>query len=640
LAQITFKKDIGRKLLLFSILPSLVLSLSLLFILVSEKEDALEKKHAQMLHNIDYRLKTFYSDIEKVAQRVKHSSNVENSMKNILLYIDAITSVVYIDKSGKVIASKSKNKMLLTNGKDYSNQKIYKWYMNKKKSFLSNVYISATTKEPLIAYVFEDNEENIFIFEISLEFFNNYIGSLVGNDKSLRLCIVDQNGICLINSLNLNSVKKSESFYDKKPAYNAVKNNEPYTLIKFYSPILKTDVRLTYTYQEDTNWILVVKDEYDVIYSSLINIIVWIIIFFIIIVLISLISSKRLSNYIIEPVEYLIEEIEKFVDGNNKHDDIKFDTKYKIFSSLVKSFNKMKKSLILREAELKELNENLEKKVTQKTIALQDLNKNLAKRVRNEVDANKEKEKILFEQSKMASMGEMIGNIAHQWRQPLSIVSTVASGIKFQHEMGMMDEKKVIDGMDKIVDTTQYLSTTIDDFRNFFKDDKKKSKFSIQSVIYKNLSLLESAFKQANIEIKSELVDVELCGFQNELVQGVMNILNNAKDAFIENNIEHKRIILINSEVIEDQMLLTICDNAGGIPPQIVSKVFEPYFTTKHQSQGTGIGLYMTREIIVNHMEGRIFVENENFEIDGEKYTGAKFVIQIPMDICTKGEEA
>jgi C4-dicarboxylate-specific signal transduction histidine kinase len=298
----------------------------------------------------------------------------------------------------------------------------------------------------------------------------------------------------------------------------------------------------------------------------------------------------------------------------------------------------MKKSLILREAELKELNENLEKKVTQKTIALQDLNKNLAKRVRNEVDANKEKEKILFEQSKMASMGEMIGNIAHQWRQPLSIVSTVASGIKFQHEMGMMDEKKVIDGMDKIVDTTQYLSTTIDDFRNFFKDDKKKSKFSIQSVIYKNLSLLESAFKQANIEIRSELVDVQLCGFQNELVQGIMNILNNAKDAFIENNVEDKRFILISSEIIEDQMLLTICDNAGGIPPQIVSKIFEPYFTTKHQSQGTGIGLYMTREIIVNHMEGRIFVENENFEIDGKKYTGAKFVIQIPMDICTKGE--
>jgi C4-dicarboxylate-specific signal transduction histidine kinase len=471
-----------------------------------------------------------------------------------------------------------------------------------------------------------------------LEFFNHYISSLVGGDESIRLCVVDTNGLCLINSLDLNSVKSRESFYDK-PAYEAIKGTNEYQLIKFYSSVLQTDVRLMYTSQKDTRWILVVKDEYDVIHSSLLYVALWIVSFLLIIVGISLLTSKRVSNNIIEPIEYLTHEIEEFANGKHKTDDLVFQSRYKIFSSLFASFMKMKQTINLRENELEELNENLEEKVAQKTIALQDLNKNLAKRVSSEIEANKEKEKMLFEQSKMAAMGEMIGNIAHQWRQPLSIVSTVASGIKFQQEMGVVEDKKVAEGMDKIVETTQYLSTTIDDFRNFFKDDKKKSKFTIQSVIYKNLNLLESSFKQAHVEIKTELADGQICGFQNELVQGVMNILNNAKDAFIENDIKHKRYIVISSEIIEDQMLLSICDNAGGIPPHIISKVFEPYFTTKHQSQGTGIGLYMTREIVVNHMEGRLFVENENFEIDGEKYTGAKFVIQVPIDICTDKKE-
>ncbi|RXJ89673.1 hypothetical protein CRV01_07295 [Arcobacter sp. CECT 8983] len=248
----------------------------------------------------------------------------------------------------------------------------------------------------------------------------------------------------------------------------------------------------------------------------------------------------------------------------------------------------------------------------------------------------KQKDQLLFQQSKMASMGEMIGNIAHQWRQPLNTISTCASGIKFEKEFGVLDNDRVADTMDIIVENTQFLSKTIDDFRNFFKSDKKTEKFVTKIVIKRALKLLDASLKNYEIELFENYLEEELLyeGLSNEFIQVFVNIINNSKDAFIANNVEN-RVIYINEKVESNNYILEIKDNAGGIPEHIIDKVFEPYFTTKHKAQGTGIGLYMSHQIIVDHMHGSIIAENINVNYENEHYLGACFRISLPLNKTT-----
>ncbi|QOG11959.1 ABC transporter substrate-binding protein [Arcobacter sp. FWKO B] len=245
----------------------------------------------------------------------------------------------------------------------------------------------------------------------------------------------------------------------------------------------------------------------------------------------------------------------------------------------------------------------------------------------------KRRDKLLFQQSKMAAMGEMIGNIAHQWRQPLSVISTVATGMKFQLEYGVFEPKEAIKDLDNLNDATQYLSKTIDDFRNFFKNNKFKVEFNISEVIQNDINLLQSSFRNSFINIDLNLDDtLYIYGYKNELTQAILNILNNAKDAILQNEIdEDDRIIIVKTYKKQNFAIIDISDSAGGVPESIIDKIFEPYFTTKHQSQGTGIGLYMTYEIIVKNFGGQILVHNKEFEHNDKKYYGARFKLILPM---------
>ncbi len=245
----------------------------------------------------------------------------------------------------------------------------------------------------------------------------------------------------------------------------------------------------------------------------------------------------------------------------------------------------------------------------------------------------KQKDQLLFQQSKMASMGEMIGNIAHQWRQPLNTISTCASGIKFEKEFGVLNDDRIVETMDIIVDNTQFLSKTIDDFRNFFKSDKSSEKFLIKDIVDQALKILNASLKNYDIEVSKKYLDEEFYyeGLSNEFVQVIINLINNSKDAFISNKIVD-RFIFITESIENNKFILEIKDNAGGIPNEIVDKIFEPYFTTKHKSQGTGIGLYMSHQIIVDHMHGNLSVKNINMHIDSKTYKGASFKIELPLE--------
>ena len=242
-------------------------------------------------------------------------------------------------------------------------------------------------------------------------------------------------------------------------------------------------------------------------------------------------------------------------------------------------------------------------------------------------------QKLISEQSKLVSMGEMIGNIAHQWRQPLSAISTVASGIQLNEEFGISNSKNISDHMGTIITQVDYLSQTIDDFRYFIKENKSKKPVSILEVLESTFNLLDSSFSNSYISvIKTFGPDITIRGYKNELIQVFINILNNSKDAIINNNItEEDRLIFVETKKVDDSFMVEIKDTGLGIDEEIINRIFEPYFTTKDKSIGTGIGLSMSYQIVTKRHEGQISVSNIDFRYKNKKFKGACFRIFLKV---------
>ena len=250
-----------------------------------------------------------------------------------------------------------------------------------------------------------------------------------------------------------------------------------------------------------------------------------------------------------------------------------------------------------------------------------------------DITIRKRDEQVMAQQSNLASMGEMIGNIAHQWRQPLSVISTGATGIKLQKGFGSLTDEYLIEACDTINNNAQYLSKTIDDFKDFVKGDGIRELFNLEKNIESFLSLVHGAVISNNINIVLNLdKGIELNNNGNELIQCLINIFNNAKDALADVNVQEK-YFFITSYKKDNNVIIELKDNAGGINDKNINRVFEPYFTTKHQKQGTGIGLHMTYNLITSGMKGSIEVNNESYQYKNIEYTGAIFTIQLPIDI-------
>ncbi|MFY4782271.1 cache domain-containing protein [Aliarcobacter butzleri] len=252
---------------------------------------------------------------------------------------------------------------------------------------------------------------------------------------------------------------------------------------------------------------------------------------------------------------------------------------------------------------------------------------NKLKEYKKELD---NKQAILYQQSKMAAMGEMIGNIAHQWRQPLSIITTATSGMVLQKQMGVLTDEFFFEASNRINTSSQYLSQTIDDFRNFFIPNKEKLKVNLIEIFKKTLDLISAQFSSKDIEIIKNIEGVEFESYENELIQALINILNNSRDELIKKDGE--RFIFVDAFEKDNFINIIIKDNAGGVIKENLDKIFEPYFTTKYKSQGTGIGLYMTEEIITKHLNGTICVENVEFTYNEKEYFGAEFTIRIDLN--------
>jgi PAS domain S-box-containing protein len=275
-----------------------------------------------------------------------------------------------------------------------------------------------------------------------------------------------------------------------------------------------------------------------------------------------------------------------------------------------------------KEEELNFLNSMLETRVKEQTRKLRELNQNLEKRVAEETEKNREKDRLMFQQARLAAMGETISNIAHQWRQPLSELGIVMFTMKKHSIEG--NEKGVQKQYEHAKKVIAKMSKTIEDFRNFFSPDKKKNSFLIKDMIEDILSILEGSLRKSAVSVELNIDEgITAYGYKNELSQAILNLINNAKDAFSDRHIDG-RALKISSKREGNFIILSVADNAGGIDDTIMDKIFEPYFTTKHASLGTGLGLYIAKIIIEDSMNGTICVKNEN--------EGANFIIKIPTN--------
>jgi len=294
------------------------------------------------------------------------------------------------------------------------------------------------------------------------------------------------------------------------------------------------------------------------------------------------------KGYEVGAVDYLTKPIEPAI----------LRSKVMVFCDLFRQSRELKRiqaKLELQNAELLESYRQLEEETAQRLRMTEEL---------------REQEQLLIQQSRLAAMGEMIGNIAHQWRQPINSLGLTVQQLLLFYDMGEFNrellEKNVCISMDLI----KHMSTTIDDFRNFFRPDKEKIEFKVTEAIAGTLSIVDDSFKNQHITV--EVIakdDPTVFGYQNEYGQVLLVILNNARDAFTERGTEDPRVI-ITIGVEENMAVVTVADNAGGIPEEIMYKIFDPYFTTKGPQLGTGVGLFMSKIIIEKNMGGRLSARN------------------------------
>jgi len=285
-----------------------------------------------------------------------------------------------------------------------------------------------------------------------------------------------------------------------------------------------------------------------------------------------------------------------------------------------------------------------EQVLQEKTRQLEDLTRDLEKRVTEEITVRIKNERMMIRQSKLAAMGEMLGAIAHQWRQPLNVVGLIVQRMEEAHAHGKLDKKYLEDMVEKSMTQIKRMSRTIDDFRNFYKPDKEKTVFDAMRAVGDVLSLVSAQLTADNIAYRltchthgitaEKEADVVLCaekairGFRNEFEHVILNLVNNSRDAINERNARggpgaaENGFLSFDFYHAEDKVTIKVCDNGGGIAPEAMGSIFDPYFTTKDLTMGTGLGLYMSKVIVEEHMQGKLYADNAE--------GGAIFTIELP----------
>jgi len=470
----------------------------------------------------------------------------------------------------------------------------YATILIQKNSSLEVLHSKASTLASSISLVCNDamiKDDMSFIVEYNMD--------VIAKNKEILAIIITNR-----SNNNLKITKKGwRVFHHKKRSLKQMeKRNESFAIE--YNAFLNKDI-FHYCYPVklpglDWGYIHIIYS-LDSYYNSLKQIYKSILILLSLLFLATLIVSFIVSRKIAQPILQLSEAAQKVSMGNlnirvhiQSNDEI---------GELAKNFNIMVDKL-------EDSHEELEGLVSKRTQELEQLNKELDHRIKKAIEENSKKEQMLIHQSRLAAMGEMIGNIAHQWRQPLNALGLVVQNIYYNYEEGTLTKEYLEKSMNKSKKLTTQMSKTIDDFRNFFRPEKLKEVFSVSERVLNACELISASYKSHNITIIHQLDDTLFTiGYPNEFSQVLLNILTNAKDVLIEREINNPTV-WIRSYLKDDNFILEIEDNGGGIDESIINKIFDPYFTTKDKNIGTGIGLYMSKMIIENNMGGIIFAFN------------------------------
>ncbi len=257
---------------------------------------------------------------------------------------------------------------------------------------------------------------------------------------------------------------------------------------------------------------------------------------------------------------------------------------------------------------------------------LEELNSTLEKRVREEVRKNREKDIILIQQNRQAALGEMLDHIAHQWKQPLNSISLMIQYLKESWNCRDLTDKNVEDVAGKILALVEHMAQTIDVFRDFYKPEKEQVVFRLKDSIDSALSFMAPALQYQGIGVEIDAdPTISAIGYPKEYSQVLLNILSNARDIFKERNVDNP-VLKIEAFAENDKAVVAITDNAGGIPESIIDKIFDLFFTTRGEKDGTGIGLYMSKNIVEKNMGGKLSAAN----VGG----GAQFRTEFDMPEC------
>ncbi|XPV70322.1 MAG: transporter substrate-binding domain-containing protein [Halarcobacter sp.] len=326
---------------------------------------------------------------------------------------------------------------------------------------------------------------------------------------------------------------------------------------------------------------------------------------------INILSKKQFEEKIKETKKNGVSSFEWIIlDGKGKKIDVE------IVLTLIQIDNNDVIHAVIRDITIRK---HLEKELAQ-------LNSTLENRVKEEIKKNELNTKQLIEKSRLAQMGEMLAMIAHQWRQPLTAISATTNNLIMKTLIhNNLDKKTFEEELKLIANYSNHLSTTIDDFRNFFKNNKEKSNFNLEQLIFKSIDLVKNSLTQNSIDLRTKFnCSINLISYPNEIQQVLLNLIKNSEDILIENNKE-KRIIEIETSKKDNKFaIIRIYDNGGGIDEEVIEKIFDPYFSTKLSKDGTGLGLYMSKIIINDHCKGSLFAKNE--------YNGISFYIHLPLD--------
>ncbi|MFK5881141.1 MAG: sensor histidine kinase [Sulfurospirillum sp.] len=559
----------------------------------------------------------------------KYESDLMKLLKNYHYVLD----IFLINKQGDILYAMAGGKELGTNilKKSFAKTKfsiVYKKTVSDKLVHFSDFeYLKVSDNKETGFLTAPLNDKNgKFIGVIGVQINLNNIFSIFLSQKGYRSYLVGFDGVLRVDISDDKKVLKSK--IDLSPFVHKGKGHIPVYKNSFDEEVIGMYKTIVFG---DTEWILIDEVKLSMIREDEKKYAVSVLLYLLIISSIVFLVANYIAIQITKPINLLAKASVKVSKGDrNLIANTKRDDEIEV---LVRAFNKMIISLIKKEELLAEKSYELYESKKN----LQVYNDELEDKISQEIQKNTLQQQMLFNQTRLAQMGEMISMIAHQWRQPLGAIASTSIDLKMKIELESFDlddknqriecQDYFLDGLDNIESFTQDLTTTIDDFRNFYKPNKTLKEICIDEPIQKALKIIEYSLITSNIDLIKNFTSKEKIKiFDGELMQVILNIFKNAQDNFKLKEISQAKI-WIQTRDVKNGIVVNICDNGGGIDDKIIEKIFDPYFSTKSQKNGTGLGLYMSKIIVEDNHNGKLSAVNSD--------KGVCFIIELPSKVST-----